>query len=169
LIIGIDNGLHGAVVALSEVDGAIIGWFDTPTVAIKKTRFQLAPAAMVNLLRGLVDTEKRCMAFVEKGAPIGTDGVISNWHNGASYAGWRCLLVALEIPYEEVVASTWQRAMLKGVPGDSTKAKSLHRAQGLFPSLPLMSSDRAKSINMDGRADAALIAEYGRRRLKGAE
>lgn len=168
IVIGIDNGLLGAIVAL-DGDGALVSWADTPVVSISKTRFQLAPSAMRGVLTSMVAGKDRAVVFIEHGQPIGTDGVISNWHGGASYMGWRCLCAALEIPWEDVRAQVWQRSMLRGVPGDDTKTKSLHRAQGMFPSLPLRSSDRAKKLNMDGRSDAALIAEYGRRRLRGEE
>ncbi|MDY7038565.1 MAG: hypothetical protein SV375_20730 [Thermodesulfobacteriota bacterium] len=76
-----------------------------------------------------------------------------------NYGIWQGVLKATRLDYKKVAARTWQSAMLKNVPGSSTKDKSLKLAKELFPDL------RHKLIRKkdDGRADALLMAEYGRR------
>lgn len=166
-VLGIDNGLDGAVVAIDAESGRVLGFFDAPVVELGKSRRQLAPRSMAVALDALLEQVGPVVGcFVEHGQPIGSDGTIANWHSGASYLGWRCLLAARGLPWQDVPAQQWQRELLRGAPGEDTKAKSLHRAQGLFPGLPLMKPNGRK-LSLHGRSDAALIAEYGRRLLAG--
>ena len=72
----------------------------------------------------------------------------------------RGVLAGLGIPYELVTPQKWKRAM--GVPsGDKSSSRPV--ALRLFPSLA--AELRLKKDH--GKADALLIAGYGRRRLIG--
>jgi len=66
------------------------------------------------------------------------------------------LLAGFGIPYENVAPRRWKRAMVRDVEGTDQKARSVLAASRLWPALDL---SLKKHHN---RAEAALIAEYGR-------
>ncbi len=87
-------------------------------------------------------------------------GVVSMFSMGYGYGLLLGVIVALEIPYTLVAPQTWKKAMLFDMPARD-KAASLARAKQLFPT---MSGEIGKH---HGKAEALLIAEYGKRLLLG--
>jgi len=88
-------------------------------------------------------------------------GVVSMYKMGEGFGVWLGILAALRIPYTLVAPQTWKAVMLRDMSVRDKKA-SLLRAQQLW-------SDIAKQIGKHhGMAEAALIAEYGRRKMAGA-
>lgn len=153
---GVDPGLHGAVAIINDA-GACVRVVDTPTVG---------GVLDVNALFDALDmTPVRTRFWVEVQHSMPGNRPASTFSIGETYGAIRGILSALRRPYSEVRASVWQRAMLTGVPGEDTKARSLRAAAALFPCEALR-TPRGRAL--DGRADALLIAEYGRRRELGA-
>ena len=162
-LIGIDPGLSGAVAVLArdEHDFKLASSVSTPTLSImkgKSTKRDYQIAAMRELLLSAQSYLLPCHAILEKVHAMPGNGATSMFSFGRGLGVWEGLLTALEIPYTLVAPQTWQKAML----GDMTKDKeaSRLRAQQLFPTLDLSK----KSDH--GRADALLLAEYGRRTLR---
>lgn len=153
---GIDPGLHGAI-ALIDAAGACVRVVDTPTVGSV-----LDVNALFDVL-DLAPVQTRFWIEVQHAMP--GNRPTSTFSIGETYGAIRGILSALRCPYSEVRASVWQRIMLTGVPGEDTKARSLRAAATLFPREALF-TPRGRAL--DGRADALLIAEYGRRRELGA-
>lgn len=80
--------------------------------------------------------------------------------------GYGCLLMGLDmlgVPYEEISPQKWQKHF--GISND-TKGDSVRIAERLFPKVELR-TERGRAL--DGRSDACLIMEYGRRRMNGDE
>jgi len=153
-IIGIDPGVTGAVAIISRSG---VGLYDTPTALVKvgKTaRTEYMPAEMAALLRG----ERNAHVFIEKVGAMPGQGVTSMFGFGKGFGLWLGILSALEIPYTLVTPQAWKKLMMSGM-ADKDAART--RAQQLFPGAAAALS-RKKDI---GRADALLIAEYGRRTL----
>lgn len=155
--IGIDPGLSGAVALLpSDTDGSSI--FDTPTGSDgRKTVY--AVAEMAKIVEGIhPNTAWGCCHFViEKQHAMPKQGVSSTFSIGYGYGLWEGILAALGIPYTVVTPQAWKGAMMAGQ-GREKDASRL-RAQQLWPEL-------AGHLNLKkhhGRAEALLIAEYGRR------
>jgi len=97
-------------------------------------------------------------AYIEKVHSMPQQGVASTFTFGTHYGFIRGILVALSIPFEEVTPQTWQGGLeipkkTKEEAKPAFKARLLAHAQRLFP----------KSNFSLKTADAALIAEYGRR------
>jgi len=158
VIVGIDNGLTGAVVAINARCD-VCAYFDTPTISVgKRTRYDVA--AMVRTLDVLIVTrfDVRCV-LIEKGQPM-RNGVIATWLSGYCEGAWVAIVVSLGLAHEIVSARTWQKGQLASVSGDSTKDRAVLAAQRAFPNLPLMPA-RPRRKPYDGRADAALLARYG--------
>jgi hypothetical protein len=174
IFVGIDNGLDGAMVYLN---GKQVVYFDTPTVEIpskrgskKRTYFIPEMVNIATAFRGATSGwENEIMFFLEDAhsMPASMSGGVANFSKGYGFGLWQGILTALGLPYQLVPAVRWQKEMLRDVSGTDTKTRSLLKASRLFPTLPLMSSPRAKQPNMDGRSDAALIAEWGRLTVKG--
>ena len=77
---------------------------------------------------------------------------------GKGFGLWLGILAGLGIPHTLVTPQAWKKEMMQGM-GDKDAARI--RAQELFPHC-VDSLSRKKDI---GRADALLIAEYGRRQM----
>jgi len=104
--------------------------------------------------------EDMLLVLVEKQQAFPKQGVVSTFKLGIQYGMILGILKALKIPYEEVSAKKWQKVML-GNYGKKIRKEikqlSLEKAKSLFPYLDIG--------RHDGKADALLIAEYGRRIL----
>lgn len=100
------------------------------------------------------------LTFIEKQQAFPGQGVVSIFTLGFEYGRLIGMLKTLKIPYEEVNARKWQKVMI----GENSKRSkkeikmcSLEKAKSLFPYLDIGKHD--------GKSDALLIAEYGRRIL----
>lgn len=94
--------------------------------------------------------------------PLEKGGSIANFNRGMGRAGWEWLLTALKVPHQLVAPQTWQKAMHLGAPGADTKQRSIIAAHRLFPDVSLTRGGRATK-DLDGKAEALLLAEFGRR------
>jgi crossover junction endodeoxyribonuclease RuvC len=151
--IGIDPGVTGAV-AILGCNGPVV--WDMPTVTVSKRQRCDAATLAVELGQYVGDAT----AFVELVHSMKKQVVASTFSFGESFGIVRGVLAGLGIPYELVTPQKWKRAM--GVPrGDKSNSRPV--ALRLFPSL---ASELPLEKN-HGKADALLIAEYGRRRLIG--
>ena len=83
---------------------------------------------------------------------------------GLGYGILQGLVVAMNLRYQIVEPKVWQKEMLMGIQGDDTKKRSIIAAKQLFPGISMLKSDSPNCKNdHDGKSDALLIAEYGRR------
>ena len=100
------------------------------------------------------------ITLVEKQQAFPRQGVVSTFKLGIQYGMILGILKTLRIPYEEISAKKWQKVML-GNYGKKARKEikqlSLEKAKSLFPYLDIGKHD--------GKADALLIAEYGRREI----
>jgi hypothetical protein len=181
---GIDPGLTGAVAIIED------GEIEIRDVAVfsdgKRTRIDAQKcAAMLREIKAYcepqyktgLDSEgvttmtmtspaKRLMVTIEKSQPMPPMGAskkvghgsIASFSLGYSFGVWIGILASLEIPYQLVAPATWKAALMK----DSPKEKDASRivADRLFPG----QRDNWWPLKKHhGRADALLIAEWGRR------
>ena len=146
-VVGIDPGKRGAVAFLS-VCGEEVQVHDMPPDA----------ADFLSIMEPMSPYVRR--VFIEKQQPFPQQGLVSTGKLMRHYGELVGVLTALRIPYEEVSPRKWQRKFLGNGGGRrKNKERSLSRAKALFPSVQIG--------RKDGRADALLIAEYGRRILVG--
>ncbi len=177
-IIGIDNGFSGAIAVIEESGNIII--HDMPVITIRKTsRSESKKQESENIqhkkrhrpkvknyldlltIKQLLNIEGEKHVFIEKSQPMSkggiTQGVASTANYMKAYGQLEGLLVGLDVPYTEVTPQAWKKEMLAGM--GKEKRNSVIRARQLFPGTLFL-------ISKDGRAEAALIAEYGRRLLR---
>ena len=144
IVLGIDPGASGAIVALS---------MDVEQRTVTMFKLSQTEADIAVWLEGLCD-QVMPHAFIERVHSMPKQGVSSSFKFGQSYGFLRGLLCGFAIPFEEVSPQKWQREM--GCLTGGKKNVSKQKAQQLFP--------REKITH--ATADALLIAEYGRRVLK---
>ena len=154
--IGIDPGLKGGI---AIINGGLVIVHDTPTTLVKsgkKNKNMYIESSMAEILRSYSDLD--VFVVIEKIHSMPKQGVAAMFSMGEGYGLWRGIVAALKMPYELVTPQAWKKEMMKGM--GKEKSASCYRAQQLFPSVELFGS---KGGAKDGRGDALLIAEYGRR------
>lgn len=155
MVMGIDPGIGGGVVALSQ-DGFLDYALRTPVIKDKSKRHYDIPG-MVAAITDASDRTDDLLVAIEKVGAMPRDGRVGAFSFGKGYGIWLGILGARSIPYLEVMPQRWQGRMLAGLPrGPQTKTSAVQRCKALFPTLPI-------KVKADwGMADAALIAEYAR-------
>jgi hypothetical protein len=163
ITIGIDPGLDGAVAVLGYSDdrpgndGRTVV-FDTPTLTVRgakgnKREYNLHE--MAKFLRLFSEVPSR--VYIEKVHSMPGQGVRSMFSMGYGAGAWAGILAALDFSYSYVSPQRWKGVLLDGMGKDKDAGR--FRAIQLFPDV----ADQLARKKDDGRADALLIAEYGRR------
>jgi hypothetical protein len=162
IIVGIDNGLKGALVAINET-AQLIGWWDTPTIPLKKgkhTNNTFAPPSMAQIINLLVVDYAPIMVWLETAQAMPKQGVSSTFLTGRGFGLWEGIVAGLGLRYDVIHAKTWTKEVLKDVPSGDPKQRSMIKCQRIFPEIPLKRPN-GSVLCMDGRSDAALIAYFG--------
>lgn len=152
LTIGIDPGLSGAIAFLSA-DGTLELVADLPIVRDKSLAWVDGGALQSMLLDAIGG--RQCRAVVERVSAMPGQGVASSFLFGVGLGSILSVLQAMHIRIEFATAAVWKRSY--GLSKD--KHASLHKARLMFPTAELHLAKH------DGRAEALLIAEFGRRTL----
>ena len=151
--IGIDPGLSGAIAVLTDDTLQI---HDMPVMTVDrngKAKRQVSANELAELLH--LYSGKNYHVCVEKVSAMAGQGVTSVFSFGRSFGMIEGILAALKMPVTFVAPATWTRAIGRSPGKDASRA----RAMELFPEYQHM----FKRVKDDGRADAALIAHWGRK------
>lgn len=151
IYIGIDPGQRGgyAIIAESETGKAVFAypWDDT--------FFAYEMSAL------MWKKDDGVTAVVEKVGARPGQGVTSMFNFGKNAGYIEGVLSALGIPYQLIPPATWKKEFsLIG----KDKQASIVTCHKLFPDVDLKRSDRCRT-DSDGKAEALLICEWGRRHL----
>jgi crossover junction endodeoxyribonuclease RuvC len=153
IVAGVDCGLTGAVALLDGPN--LLAVFDLPTIDKphkNKSRAELSPALLQDELIGDV---KVSVAFIEAVTASPQMGTVSAFRFGECYGQICAVFQCLGIRTELVRPATWKKAMGLNSDAEVSRAKAIE----LWPD----SSHYFKRKMDHNRAEAALIAEYGRR------
>ena len=159
IIIGIDNGLTGGLVALSDHPGPPIACMPMPTRGKAKGN-EVDAEAVWRWISTYWNTIESLTVILEtpgKHSP-GVQALCSMWD---SYGAIRGVLESRGIRHHRITPQAWQKVMLPGCAKGDTKPAALARARQLWPAETWLASPRCSKPH-DGMIDAALIAEYGR-------
>lgn len=148
---GVDPGFTGA---LAAIDGDQVEIFDAPVLVVGTKRF-MDLLVMRRLLQQWKDRDARF--FIEKVHSFPGSSARSMFSFGQGYGEWRGEIVALGYSLSEVEPSRWKGVMMDGLGKEKDAAR--YRAALLFPHYAHLFARKQD----DGRAEALLIAEYGRR------
>lgn len=158
IIIGIDPGLTGALAAIDGRQLLYVG--DLPTVPVawaKKTRQELSAALLffkvMSLLKEYGPAE--CAAIEEVSASPQM-GATSAFRFGEVYATTKAVCACAGLRIEPVRPAVWKRTFGLSKEKDASRALAIR----LWPD----SADMFARKKDDGRAEAALLAEYINRR-----
>jgi len=152
IYIGIDPGVNGgyAVIEESISDGSITAdaqpWDN---------------ANFLDMISYASDKGGAIVACVEKVASMPHQGSVSIFTFGKAAGYIEGALSALGIPYQLVPPRTWKKEFSLG----AVKDDSIAVAEHLFPDVNLLKNPRCRKKH-DGMAEALLIAEYARRRMR---
>ena len=149
-VCGVDPGLDGALVVVSAE--GIVACHDMPTLSLGSKR-RVDPAGVADILAGVGP------AVVERDHSMPKQGVASSFSFGESYGIILGVLAGLCIPYSLVTPQRWKKEMMEGQQREKDASRMV--ARQLWP----LSAVLFKRKKDHGRADAALIGEWGRRRL----
>ena len=159
--IGIDPGQSGAIICISST-GELISLQDIPTITIrkgKKNKDIYDIVAICKLLRSFSG-----IVFLEKTQPMAAPvRAQANYGLGFCSGMLEGILAALRMPYELIHPKTWHKYF------NMTKAKGDYKKQAYMIAqklLPTAEFTGPRGGIKDGRSDAALIAEWGRRHLQ---
>lgn len=144
--IGVDPGKNGGYAVIDDCGVRAYPWDDVFFVSD------------MNALR----TRQGIMAAVEKVGARPGQGTVSMFSFGKSAGYIEGVLTALGIPYQLIPPATWKREF--SLIGKDKRA-SIAACRKLFPELDLHRTEKCR-VDSDGKAEAALIAEYARRRFK---
>ena len=162
VIVGIDPGLTGGIAFIStDGTGIAVASQRTPILSVGGKRDYDIPGMRRTLCDHPYEIKMVC---IERVHTLPRDGRVGAFRFGTGYGIWLGMIGALQLPSMEVTPQRWQATMLAGLPrGPKTKVSAVRASTSLFPTLPL-------KVKADwGIADAALLAEYARRKLIGAK
>jgi hypothetical protein len=155
ITVGIDNGLTGGLVALSE--GNLV-----QQLALPVRDGDLCAGEFIRRIQGLGYPYQLTIVIEEPGkfAP-GVYALCSTWKIFGQMTG---ALTAAGYSYQTVAPRSWQAKMLGKIPKGQTKQFALDCYVRTFDRQPPTKSDKSKKPH-DGIVDAALIASYAERYL----
>lgn len=113
------------------------------------------------LCNRIVSSGRGVRCCLEKVGAMPGQGVTSMFHFGENYGYIQGLLESNSIPYELVTPQKWK----KEFEVTSDKNTSIEVCRRLFPNVNLKRTERCRKDD-DGFAEATLLAEYCRRKLK---
>lgn len=161
IILGIDNGLDGGLVALTG-EGYPEFRLVMPTIKVKDKE-----GKRVYNIAEIVKFVKKVnpgLTILEVSQPFSKQGVTSTFCTGMGYGIMQGLLTALNCSFTCVRPKAWQKVMFEGLPKTDTKEMSLTVCNKLWPGIDWRASERCR-VAHDGLNDAAMLAEYERRRV----
>ena len=152
ICVGIDPGLGGGLAAIGPEGLELLPMPVVPVGKRKQIDEQAVVAWLMRVRPGSVCIE-------QVGARPG-QGVVAMFTFGTGWGLVRGICAGLGLPYELVRPQEWQRSMLAGQP----KGAEYLVASRLWPNAEWRVNERSRRIH-DGLVDAALICEFGRRRI----
>lgn len=145
IVCGIDPGQNGAIAAIGPEGYDVI-----PFTKRTERDIYSAFSEVVEIVHSSQNA-RDCFVWLEKVHAMPRQGVSSVFRFGANYGLLRGFLIAGGYSFQEVTPNTWQKSLGCQSKGDKNVTKA--KAQQLFPECKMTHA----------KADALLIAEYGRR------
>ena len=170
--IGIDPGLHGGIATINQE--GIVTAIPIPTVTIQKNeknRTTYNHTELSSIFRNigydcfavLEEQQPRPVYYKDKQGKEKKQGATSLYTTGCGFCLLKQALIDFKISHEIIPPKDWQREF--GITGKkgNTKTQSIEICKRLFPDLCLLPTPKSRK-DSDGLADAALIAQFAKRR-----
>jgi hypothetical protein len=157
IIIGIDNGISGAMVALSAHHGLVIDKMLMPTRTNGKSR----ECSALTLCRWIETFDSSSIAVCLETPSKHSPGLLALCSMWDCYGAIRGVLESCGIAHIRIAPQTWQGSLLGKVAKGETKAAARAKACEIWPDETWAKTKAHQAAFID----AALIAEYYRRKL----
>lgn len=157
MIVGIDNGVSGGLVAIGPL-GHIIAKIVMPIQRARKGN-EIDVRAVYQWMVSIQARADITAVIIEE--PGGSKSAKAACSMAGSFHALRAVCEIRSYRWHRVTPREWQKVMLPGCAGGDTKPRALAKARQLWPDEDWRASDRCK-IAHDGLIDAALIAEFAR-------
>lgn len=154
--IGIDPGKDGAIAAI--LPGSIL-FIDMPTLFTgvgQKRDYDVHELAAALTRLGPAGS---LHVMIERQQSMPGQGVATSFQIGLGYGTLLGVLGALRIPFSTVRPTNWKKVMLADMPPG--KEASRAKAKQMFP----QAAEDLKLVKHHNRAEALLLADFGRRQL----
>lgn len=161
IVVGIDSGKTGAVACIGPHRRLV---FDMPMVNVMRgdrMRRDLDAYELAKALRMACPVDEKAVVYLEwlhaRAQQGGSEERNSMGSQGAmmeTFGGIRAVLAVLRMRVVPTYPQSWKRVYDL----DKNKTAARERAQQLFPDM----QDQFKRVKDDGRAEAMLIANFGR-------
>ena len=151
IYIGVDPGFSGAIAFYAPKEN-IVSIYDMPVYQNAKGKTEINLYELHDILAP--ETDEPHMAIIEQVAAMRGQGVTSMFRFGQSYGATQMAVAAHKIPMQFVTPAKWKSCL--GLSRDKGVSRSL--ASQRFPK----QADLFKRVKDDGRAEAALLALYGK-------
>jgi crossover junction endodeoxyribonuclease RuvC len=155
-VVALDPGVSGALAALEG--GTVIALVDLPVHLIaargRGLRAELDVPGLHALLAELTPVDH---VFIERVGPMPKQGIVSSWRFAEAFGATKAVVLTMGTPLTLVAPKAWQR--FHGIGPASDEARQ--RAVQLYPD----AIDQLRRRRDNHRADALLIADYGRLQL----
>lgn len=161
IVIGIDGGVNGGIVALDENQQIINAW-KMPIMKMSNGN-TYDTRAIINIFNELDLKNDKITVFLEQAHVRPIQGKKQCFTNGFCYGIMQGILLGMNISYEIFSPQEWQKEMLGETRGD-TKEKSIQLCTKKYPAFDWKVG--SKNYN-DGLTDACCIALYGLRNKMG--
>jgi hypothetical protein len=162
IIIGIDNGISGGLVAISAHHGLIIAASTMPSQK-HRTRNEVDIQAAHSWICSVTNHQPDQATYIIE-EPNNSRNASTAYSVAASFHALRGYLEAYRADVRRITPQSWQKAMLGKVPAGETKAYALAKAREIWPDETWLATPRSK-VPHEGIVDAFLIAEHGRRHI----
>lgn len=159
IYIGIDNGVTGALAALSDHPGPPLGMIPMPIAKARKGNEIDVRAVHLWLTEITGGNLSNATYIIEE--PGGSKSAQAAASMAGSFHAMRALFDVKFLRFERITPQSWQKVMLPGCKTGETKPRALAKARQLWPHETFLAAPRSR-VPHDGMIDAALIAEYGR-------
>ena len=161
VIMGVDPGLSGGV-ALVSLDASHAVGIPMPVIKSGKRR-DLDGRALAHWIgAAIVGGEAHvCLVVVEKVHSMPKQGMASTFAFGVGFGRVLGVIEALDLPLEQVAPQLWKKAILAGT--DLSKDAAVAYCMSRFPGIAMPK----KGASRHGIAEAACLAEFGRRLVLG--
>lgn len=156
-ILGVDPGAHGAL-ALIE-GGRLLAVADMPMLRVRRGKTDKAEVDGYSLA-SLIKELRPDIAYVEQVGGLPGQSSPAAFNFGRAAGAVEYTLKALGIRVEMVPPVTWKKRLKINDGKDGSRAAAMR----YWPS----EAEKFKRVKDNDRAEAALIAEYGRQELTGA-
>jgi len=159
MYIAFDNGVSGAIAAISESHGKLIDRCPMPITKARKGNE--IDVREVHLWISFVTGGNLSNATYIIEEPGGSKSAKAAASMHGSFHAIRALLDVKFLRWHRVTPQAWQKFMLPGCATGDTKPRALAKARQLWPEEKWMKTARCKTPSPD-MIDAALIGEYAR-------